>query len=457
MHESHPPLLRACRAFDRRVQQVEVWVCLLALAVMVFLAFAQVLLRQIAGGAIPFAQPVAWFDNIARHMVIWVGVLGASLATAEGRHISIEAVPKLLGPAARRRVDVLVNLSAALACGVLFVLSAIYLKRVQLPNEAHLFIVEALDWKIYRWPFLAVVPVGLALMTWRFGLRIAEALVLDDEAYAELRAEENEVEELAEEDLAPDAEVVDLGGPKEGALEDEAAAAVQAPVAGDGEAVAEARRALNSDHWDERSDPLAEPPAPKPAGSDLDDVDDLGDESEEGGALGPDLGPDSEESERLPAHIPSLRSTDEIPIYQDISDTEDLREPEVRAGERLIDSSDELEAVHGMEDLVGDPLAQTGSEAEEAIEAMARSTDRIAPPEPGDSAPLGLGEVATDRLEKPDLPSEDTISADEIGGAKESSPEDDSPGASGEDGSDEDGSDEDGSEGDGSRAEGGQS
>lgn len=418
MHESHPPLLRACRAFDRRIQQVEVWVCLLALAVMVFLAFAQVILRQIAGGAIPFAQPVAWFDNIARHMVIWVGVLGASLATAEGRHISIEAVPKLLGPAARRKVDVLVNLTAAAACAVLLVLSLIYLQRVQLPNEAHLFIIEALDWKIYRWPFLVVVPIGLALMTWRFSLRIAEAVSLDDDTYAELRAEENEVEELDEKELDPgagDAEVVDLGGPEgpDQASQPAPDAEAQAPTAGDSAAMAEARRALSSDQWDERSDPAAEPPAPTPASSDLADVDDLGDESEEGGALGPD----SEESERLPAHIPSLRSTDEIPIYQDISDTEDLREPEVRASERVIDSSDELEAVYGMEDLVGDPLAETGSAADEALEAMARSTDRIAPPDPSDSAPLGLGEVATDRLGKPDLPDEDPApSADETEG-----------------------------------------
>lgn len=372
---------------------------------MVLLAFAQVMLRQAAGQMIPFAQPVAWFDNIARHMVIWVGVLGASLATAEGRHISIEAIPKLLGPSARRRVDVIVNLSAALACGVLVVVAVIYLQRVQLPNEAHLFIVEALDWKIYRWPFLVVVPIGLALMTWRFGLRVVEALVLDDETYAELRAEENEVEELDEAELAIGAELdaSEQTSPDDKSTEDRSAAASasgQAPAAGDSAALAEARRALSSDAWDEASD--SAPPAPSHAGSDLADVDDLGDESEEGSPLGPD----SAESDRLPPHIPSLRSTDEIPIYTDISDTEDLREPEVRASERVADSSDELEAVYGMEDLVGDPLSETGSAAEEAIDAMARSTDRMAPPDPGESAPLGLGEVVTDRLARPDLPPE---------------------------------------------------
>ncbi|MBL4846684.1 MAG: TRAP transporter small permease [Planctomycetes bacterium] len=382
MNESHPHVLRVCRKIDRSIQQVEVWVCLVALAIMVLLAFAQVLLRQTSGasfGPISFPQPVAWFDNIARHMVIWVGVLGASLATAEGRHISIEAIPKLLGPTARRRVDVVVNGSAALACGVLVVLAGFYLSRVQIPNEAHLFIIEALDLKVYRWPLLMVVPVGLALMTWRFALRVAEALVLNDEDYAELRAEDEDDEPQG-----------DGGGPEKEKHE-------QAPSAGDPTAVAEARKALSSSSWDERSD--GAPPPPTRAGSDLADVDDLGDDSEEGSPLGPASAGDGRQR---PAHVPSLRSTDEIPIYTDISDTEDLREPEVRVGVRVVDSSDELGAVYGMEDLVGDTPAETGPEDEAA---MARSTDRMAlEPLPGDSAPLGLGEAVTDRLARTEFP-----------------------------------------------------
>ena len=85
----------------------------------------------------------------------------------------------------------------------------------------------------------------------------------------------------------------------------------------------------------------------------------------------------------------------------------------------MIDSSDELEAVYGMEDLVGDPLSETGANAEAAIAAMARSTDRMSPsPVPGDSAPLGLSEVVTDRLERlaaPEEPDSDTDSDTDAG------------------------------------------
>ena len=431
MKPSHPQYLLVCRRVDRWIQRVEVGVCLAALATMVCLAFAQVLLRQVSGASLgPFSlpQPVAWFDNIARHMVIWVGVLGASLATAEGRHISIEALPKLLGPTGRRRVDVVVNLAAATACGVLLGLAWIYMARVQMPYEGHLFQVEALDLKVFRWPFLVVVPTGLALMCWRFSLRALEALSLDDEAYEQLRAAEQEVEELPGEEAASGEQSKDAPEEGEGQVaasdsedpEDAELPRGTAPSA----SMAEARRALSSSTWDSQEGAalknLSREEASREGASREDDTapedeDDLGEESEEGAALTGDERP----GRPLAAGMPSIRSTDEIPIYQDIADDEDLREPELRRGSRLVDSSEELEAVAGIEDLVGDPSQETGGEAEEALEAMARSTDRISLEDRGsdefeeDDAPLGLGEAATDRLARPGPPPGAPMSEDD--------------------------------------------
>ena len=54
----------------------------------------------------------------------------------------------------------------------------------------------------------------------------------------------------------------------------------------------------------------------------MEDVDDLSGESEEEAAPLP--------RKSKPRKTPSLLSTDEIPIYQDLADDEDLREPEIR-------------------------------------------------------------------------------------------------------------------------------
>ena len=181
--------LRWLRTMDRRVQTVEVWVCVAALAIMIFLAFAQVFLRLFQGGAI---QPVGWFDNITRHMVLWVGMLGASLATAEGRHIAIEVFPKLLPPGGRRALGFVINLAGLVLTTLLLVLAVIYLEDKITGDEYPMFVIEWIDLSVQRWPFLVVVPVGLALIAWRFTLRAAEELLLDAESYAEREAEYSE-------------------------------------------------------------------------------------------------------------------------------------------------------------------------------------------------------------------------------------------------------------------------
>lgn len=155
---STPPLpraLAAVQAFDRRLQAVEVGVCVVALALMVSLAFLQVVLRQLQGH---YFQPVGWFDRVSMLMVVWVAMLGASVATAEGRHISIEALPKLLGPTGKRRLALFVNLVAAVVTAMMLALSVVYMVLQQIPDPNHLFVIKALDLKVYRWPFLVVLP-----------------------------------------------------------------------------------------------------------------------------------------------------------------------------------------------------------------------------------------------------------------------------------------------------------
>ena len=57
---------------------------------MVVLAFLQVLLRNI------FDQSFLWGDPLLRHLVLWVGFIGASLATREEKHINIDVLGRAL-------------------------------------------------------------------------------------------------------------------------------------------------------------------------------------------------------------------------------------------------------------------------------------------------------------------------------------------------------------------------
>lgn len=51
---------------------------------MVLLSFTQVILRHF------FSIGIVWGDVFLRHLVLWVGFLGASIATEEKKHFSID-------------------------------------------------------------------------------------------------------------------------------------------------------------------------------------------------------------------------------------------------------------------------------------------------------------------------------------------------------------------------------
>jgi TRAP-type C4-dicarboxylate transport system permease small subunit len=77
---------------------------------MILLSFLQVLLRNLADAGF------VWIDPLLRHLVLWVGFLGALLATRSGRHINIDALSRLLRPAATRVTGLMTNLLASVIC-----------------------------------------------------------------------------------------------------------------------------------------------------------------------------------------------------------------------------------------------------------------------------------------------------------------------------------------------------
>jgi hypothetical protein len=128
----------------------------------------------------------------------------------------------------------------------------------------------------------------------------------------------------------------------------------------------------------------------------------------------PPIAPPPVEKRATPRSSPAVsslklpgRSTDEIPIYRDIADDDDLTEPASRRGtaaigdssdgldpaRATIDSSDGLEAVSDVGDLVDD-----------AVERLA-DTERLKKTAPAGPPPLDEEAVTdTDRLPRPDMP-----------------------------------------------------
>ena len=127
----------------------------LLLASLLALGLAQIGLRLF------FSTGLEWAEPVERMGVLWLALLGALGATRERRHISIDALPRLLSPRWHRVAWAITQVATAAICAVL----AWYgWGMVGFEREAPgAFVPGIPSW----WPMLAF-PAGFALMTLRF-------------------------------------------------------------------------------------------------------------------------------------------------------------------------------------------------------------------------------------------------------------------------------------------------
>jgi len=153
--------MRLLRALNRALVRVETVLLVVFLGVMVVLAFAQVLMRNVAGTGL------LWADPLVRHLVLWAGFMGAALATSEERHISIDAINKFLPSRARHIVKISTSLFAAVTCYFLASAAWVFIQDERAAGGE-------LVLSIPSWIALAILPAGYLLIMIHFVLNSAE-------------------------------------------------------------------------------------------------------------------------------------------------------------------------------------------------------------------------------------------------------------------------------------------
>lgn len=73
------------------------------MAVMVLNVLWQVTSRYLVG------RPSAFTDELARYLLIWVGLLGGAYATGQRLHLAIDLVPRRAGPVGQHRLSLIIN------------------------------------------------------------------------------------------------------------------------------------------------------------------------------------------------------------------------------------------------------------------------------------------------------------------------------------------------------------
>jgi len=144
---------------DTIFSYVESVILVITLGSMILIAFLQVILRNI------FSSGILWGDILLRHLVLWVGFLGASLATKENNHISIDALSRMLNPVWFRRVRIFTNLFSAIICALLVRAAFVFIRDERAAGTT-LFL------GIPTWIFMIILLTGFISVSIRFLLKV---------------------------------------------------------------------------------------------------------------------------------------------------------------------------------------------------------------------------------------------------------------------------------------------
>jgi C4-dicarboxylate transporter, DctQ subunit len=157
-------MLKALHAIDGVIAAIEKVVVVVMVVVLVGLPLCQIILRVAGEGGFP------WGHEIVRVLVMWLAFFGASLATRERRHITIDLLDRAISPATKAVFNLITQ---AVAATVLAYLARtgwtfVGLQREMGDTSAVLGIPE--------WIAVTVIPTALAIMTWRLLIGIVEDL-----------------------------------------------------------------------------------------------------------------------------------------------------------------------------------------------------------------------------------------------------------------------------------------
>jgi TRAP-type C4-dicarboxylate transport system permease small subunit len=164
---------------DRLFAKGEEILLALLLVGMVLLAALQVLLRNI------WDTGIDWADITLQNVTLLVGLLGAAIATSEGRHLNIDIFSRVLKGRAKTVLKLVIGLFCVFVCVLLArggwtTFEANYGPWVEnIPegwSKAHNLKVQFFEGTIPQWLSQLFLPIGFVLIGFHFVLRLIRDL-----------------------------------------------------------------------------------------------------------------------------------------------------------------------------------------------------------------------------------------------------------------------------------------
>ena len=149
---------------DHGLASLERALVVLLLAGLLGLGLLQVIERNL------LASGIFWADELLQHMVLWLGFLGASLATREHHHLSIDVLSHFLPKRWQLWLGLLVNTTALVLCTLLVQAAWGFVRSEYTAGTV-------LTFGVPSWLAQSIIPLGFGAITLRFALRLVETLL----------------------------------------------------------------------------------------------------------------------------------------------------------------------------------------------------------------------------------------------------------------------------------------
>lgn len=133
--------------------------------VMVALSFLQVVLR----GA--FAGGFLWADTFLRHLVLWLGFIGAAVAAGENKQFAMDAAARAFTGRLKAGLEVLACLFTAAVCAIMAKASWVFL--IEEMNTGGVLFSIGEDLHAPIWYFEIILPAGFLLLLVHYLLKTA--------------------------------------------------------------------------------------------------------------------------------------------------------------------------------------------------------------------------------------------------------------------------------------------
>jgi TRAP-type C4-dicarboxylate transport system permease small subunit len=125
------------------------------LTLMLILAMADIAMRLITGGSL------IWIPPVLQILVLWLGLLGALLASRSQEHIAIDVISRFVGPLGKKICGISGCLFATIVCGLIAYFSIEFIQTSIEYNDIAFAQIPA-------WPLQLIIPFTFSLMAVRF-------------------------------------------------------------------------------------------------------------------------------------------------------------------------------------------------------------------------------------------------------------------------------------------------